>query len=316
MTNLDYYLTSGHSARSKTTFIAIAVGAGSGMFSEWLGAPLKLAAVVCILVIGAVEIARAWQYAQPAKRKRIVDADLPSASRRSLILAPVSTFLFIIVEFLPVPKIEAAVMDRRLQKATGGNPPYDKVDKLVTSAIHNEIPASPKSIDAAKHQVAQALTTDVAPAARESATGTLARLEGYKVFSQNLIARKPQSYVNIQNAVAYRTLEPPYPHAWVLGIGATEEVAKATLVYRVRIKDLSQEIDWFKWVDIVFEDSTILYYGGDIYLANVTFKNCKVDVIHFLDPNPDLTKRVVERLQRANDGPPISLIVTNGSLLE
>jgi hypothetical protein len=35
-----------------------------------------------------------------------------------------------------------------------------------------------------------------------------------------------------------------------------------------------QDLAWVQWIKTSFEGTNILYHGGDIYLADVTFKNC------------------------------------------
>lgn len=114
MSDLDYYLNHDHAARRNTTLVSVTAGAGTGMLLEWAGAPSKIPAICSVLIIGAIEVVRAWRYVQPAERTQFA-ADAPSATRRSLILAPVSALVFMIVALLPVPRIEAAVVERRLR---------------------------------------------------------------------------------------------------------------------------------------------------------------------------------------------------------
>ena len=115
MTNLDYYLDYDHSARNRTMLLSVVVGAAIGMVSEWLDAPLKIAVALCLLTIGAIEILRAWQYAQPAEKKRgTVDQ---SPTRRSLLLVPLTAVLFIVLAFFPTSHVEAAVVERKLKRS-------------------------------------------------------------------------------------------------------------------------------------------------------------------------------------------------------
>lgn len=76
MTNLDYYLTYDHAARGRTMLLSVAAGAVMGMFSEWLGAPVKVSAILCFMVVGAVEIMISWRYVQPSEEKRLA-MDVP-----------------------------------------------------------------------------------------------------------------------------------------------------------------------------------------------------------------------------------------------
>jgi hypothetical protein len=138
LTKFDYYLYRDHSARSKTTFLAVAIGAGTGMLSESLGSSPTLAAALCVSVIGIVEIVRASRYVQP-KKLRHVALDLPSTARRSLILVPVSVLLFMVLAFLPVPRIEAAVIERKLKE--NAEHPYDSQSMREASRtlLHAEV---------------------------------------------------------------------------------------------------------------------------------------------------------------------------------
>jgi hypothetical protein len=187
MTDLDYYLTCDHAARRSTTLLSVAAGTGVGMLSQELGASLKVAAGLCVLSIGCIEIVRAWRYAQPTPKKRQA-ADLPSpARRRFLIVAPVSAILFLMMAFLPIPLIEAAVVERRLRRMTDEtSPPLEKVSALLVSAMQNGIPISEKSIDAAQYKILRAAAQSTSSPTRPSptpATATFAQLEAYRLYS-------------------------------------------------------------------------------------------------------------------------------------
>jgi|ERR1700677_1112173 len=123
MTDLDYYLTYDHAARGRTTLLSVFIGAGAGMISESLGMSFKTAGIFCILMVGAVEVTRAWRYVQPAERRGVAagfpSPTLKSATRRSLIFVPVSLLLLLdriadkVLAYRPKPKTKAAKRRKR-----------------------------------------------------------------------------------------------------------------------------------------------------------------------------------------------------------
>jgi len=188
MTNLDYYLTCDHVARRNTTLISIVAGSCVGTLLEASGATFKIAAISCILVIAAVEMTRARLYTKPFEKKSRA-LDLSSPTRRSLLLVPVAAALFVFFALIPTPRIEAAVLERRLRELTGEDPlPFEKMDALINLAIQNNIPISEKTIAAAKHQVLRVAAKESShgnvtspDAAPNAASATLGNLESYTV---------------------------------------------------------------------------------------------------------------------------------------
>jgi hypothetical protein len=75
-------------------------------------------------------------------------------------------------------------MDRRLRRATAGEPPYDKANALIDAALENGIPASPKAINAAKRHVESALKENLPSQIRQSVLATIVRLATYEAYTR------------------------------------------------------------------------------------------------------------------------------------
>ena len=229
MTNLDYYLTCDHVARRNTTLISIVAGICVGTLLEASGATFKVAAISCILVIAAVEMARARLYTKPFEEESRA-LDLSSPTRRSFLLVPVSAALFIFFALIPTPRIEAAVLERRLRKLTGEVPlPFEKVDALINLAIQNNIHISEKTIAAAKHQVLRVAAKEssygnvtLPNAAPNAASATLGNLEAYTVHEVAAVSLRLSGVVLLA-ASTYVLHGPIYAPSSVSQVGESRE---------------------------------------------------------------------------------------------
>lgn len=114
MTNVDYYLTCDHDARAKTTHLSVIAGIAVGAVATQFDVPPIDVGIASIVVVRIVEVVRAWKYVQP-HTQRVREDSPPFRIRRSLILAPASFLIFLAISLLPVPRIEAAVIECKLK---------------------------------------------------------------------------------------------------------------------------------------------------------------------------------------------------------
>lgn len=71
-----------------------------------------------------------------------------------------------------------------------------------------------------------------------------------------------------------------------------------TLVQNAKLQNVVQPIDLVIWVNVEFENSTVVYHGKAVFLKNVRFKNCQFQ----FDPHAD-TSELQLRIANANGGP-------------
>jgi hypothetical protein len=294
VTNLDYYLTQAHSTRGRTMLLSVVAGAAVGMFSEWLNTPRVTSVSLCVLVIGAIEIGRAWRYVQPTEKKKRVDADLPSTIRRTLILTPVALLLFFVVAFLPVPRLEAAIIERKLKK--NAEHPYNPQSMKETShtLIHAEVEninLRPTVVESAGKKFLNA--ADGNP----SAWNTTVQFLNYKSFLNVSLT------IESKNVLPVGThLETRYNLRWpkgttqarfsVSGAVPRDQAAQFAVMGLVD-PDASIPIgnDWIIATDgaitldnmlmkkVIFRNVQIFYEGGPLIMHGVYFLSCTFNII-------------------------------------
>ena len=311
MTSLDYYLTYDHAARSKTMLVSVVSGAAAGMVSEWMGSSFKLAATICILLIGAIEITRAWRYVQPPEKKKLA-MDVPLLTRRSLVFLPVSAVLFLVFALLPTPVIEAAVITRRL-KDTADNPTdprsIKEAKQILVRAENSNIKLHPKVVENAGKKFLDAATSD--PSAWTAAlvfldyrsylnepppllsayypVGTTDNPDHVEVF--HILVRFPAgekqaefttSFARTNIAVSARMDEigSPEPQTAEKGPASLLAVGGAFILGGMYLRH------------VVLYDVEIHYDGGSLILDDVTFIHCRF-VMHETKDSRSLASQVL-----------------------
>jgi hypothetical protein len=298
MTNFDYYLYYDHSARSKTAFMAIAMGAGTGMLSESLGASVTLSAVLCVSAIGIVEITRAWRYVQPAGERRAA-LDLPSATRRSLILVPVSALFLFILTLVPVSKVEAAVIERRLKESADNpfNPQNaNDAEKTLIHAETSNIKLRPNVVEKTGKKFLDAAETESDPRAWDTALSFLDYRSFLNTDAQPIL-RDPQDDEPIFHTYYY--------DKWVEGTEHTpmRVFGKVPLAQSARLNLIGRNfqagrtfgnaflliegtggndsvyIDGMDMKNILIRHANIFYEGGPVIMENICFVNCAFRLI-------------------------------------
>jgi hypothetical protein len=293
MTNLDYYLTYDHEARSKTTLLSIAAGIIAAGIATTFLASLKVQCVICVAVVGVVEISRARLYVQPSLKEQRVALNSRGLSRRSLVLLPVSAVVFLILAALP--SIAEAEVNRRLRRLTAKVPldagSINDIKRTIDEAAayrlnlrrsaERVISALQKTAEArpslsgeaigAGSTVASAITVNVSPPDEmrgrmvPSLPGATGKTWGFVAIATNT---GPDNYATIGLArqpycAVMEHADSPLP--------ITSEFGPAFLV----VKGLTADIDGFHLKNVIFQDMVLSYNGGTIALENVYFVNCQ-----------------------------------------
>jgi hypothetical protein len=187
MKDVDFYLTYAHSARNRSMYISTLIAATAGGLAELLGARLEYAVIVCFVAAVGSEVLAANRYRRPPAHKQ-QRSIIFSSRRREVIQTLSSAAALLIVTLLRIPRLEAAVIERKLIQATSGPPPYDRANVLIRSVLENNIRLSPRGMEIVKKQLSPNLvpTDPTQPAPdHESipANLTYADLEGYNIYN-------------------------------------------------------------------------------------------------------------------------------------
>lgn len=174
MTDLDYYLTEDHAARTRTMLISIAAGVGcAGLAATVWGLPDKTVAFICGAVTIGTEITRALTYTRKYTSNY---SESPLLLRRYLIRLAVS-----LPVFLAVPALQAGFVDRKLLKAIQEGPPYNKAKRLLIFGLRNGIAVHITTLDITQETVSQAYMS-LPEKEREEAGATLAQILVYELY--------------------------------------------------------------------------------------------------------------------------------------
>jgi hypothetical protein len=295
MKNLDYYLTCDHDARAKTTFMSVTIGTAAGAVAIQFDLSPKAVGIICIAAAGLVEIVRAWGYKQPDERK---EKNLKSVFRlrRSLILAPVSAMLFVAFAFLPVPKIEAAVIERKLRESADDPLQQQNIRDTTRALIHAEtsdiklhpsvvestgkkfIEASKKSPDA--WETAQQyldyrsfLNSTFVPSPgqltiwKDSHYQTSLNVKPNPIVGEHLPVRALSvsfagGYVSPENSSRLEALSSPQSEGSGIGLFVVDGGADIIALDGMYMKN------------VIVRNSDVSYDGGPTRLENVYFVNC------------------------------------------
>jgi hypothetical protein len=218
----------------------------------------------------------------------------------------------ILQRLAPTKSMNSAQIDQRFNQMSrlvevafdlnlaAGNP---KETAVVAGRIENVLKSKPHSRPTAQAGISAAV-----------------HVNGYEAFSRALNEGKDGT------AVRDMTLAGPPRRSFddknfIVGVGVSGR-EKARPVYNVVVKDLWQDLAWIPWIHVTFEHDKILYAGDDLFLADVSFKDCEfvsssrewpIRFAPFGDQKQqELAAEVSARLREANNGPPVNVLVVNG----
>jgi len=280
MTNLDYYLTYDHDARSKTTMLSVAAGIVAAAVAMLFDDSFKTAGIVCTVVVGVTEIMRAWRYVQPSEKKRLA-MDVPLLSRRSIVFLPVWAFLFLVFAICPTPRIEAAVIEGRLKRDASDPSDSENIKEtkmILAEARAENIKISPAVLESAGQQYIRA--TNANPAAWDAVLA----IGDYRSFlNVDAQPKLPLPYaIEIQMLNRHAT----YPTVTASGKVPADQTAIYNQIGKSPVEgerfgpaffiaEGDEEIlDGMHLKNVVFRHVNILYSGGQTVLENVYFVDC------------------------------------------
>jgi hypothetical protein len=265
MSNLDYYLLEDHAARRRTTLVGAAVGAALGIVLQGLGLSLNVTALVCFAAAGVVEITGVITYRQVIRKAR---TPAPVMSfRRELLQGALSAAAILILALLRIPRLEAAIWERKLIQATAGLPPYDKANEIVQSAIESDVAIGLKSVDTARLQIFPHLTAanppvgpppavTLSPAQEKgSANFTSVQLDVYTIYRLTGVKLNPLLRALILSGI--------------YSVDATLHVNWGPIIGLSRAHSGLREVDFKN----TYGNSVFQYEGGedrDAYVAHLT----------------------------------------------
>jgi hypothetical protein len=282
MSKFDYYLTSDHVARTKTAILSILMGAVAGIVSEVAGMPSKGAAVICLSVVGIVEITSAFLYVLPIEQKRRKSLEPESFGRRSLIFAPISALLFLLLTLLPTPKIEAAVIERRLKN--NANDPDDpqnikETRTILAQAETWKIRLRPSVVENAGKKFIQAAQTSpdawdaaLSFANYRSSTSTNPHLGELQVHADTRYKFESVTEADMQ---MYHYGKVPIEQAARLNpFGQDLNLGKAYGDKFLVVAGGDLHLDDLDIKQVVFRQVNIVYRGGHVRIEDAYFINC------------------------------------------
>jgi hypothetical protein len=292
MSQVDLYLTNAHSARGRTTYVGIAMGALAGALVEGISNQFKPAFVVCIIVTGVVEVISASWYREPSRKDRRTLAAFPV--RRNLMWALASGAMLLVVAKVGIPRIEVLACERKLQQFSD-NPTDQRsiieAQKVITRARTAGIRIAPSNLQATGDKFVEASAKN--PAAWDAALA----LQNYRSFLNG---------PNLSMELFYSLDRPPIPGIettyYQLGdLWSDSHPRVTTSIKRVPIDVAAQShvigqplrqiahegpeailgvggeirLDNMYVRNLVYEEMTIHYSGGPVILNNVMFINCR-----------------------------------------
>jgi hypothetical protein len=178
MTDMDYYLTCDHAARTRSMVISIAVGVACAAVATFLELPDKMVAFICGAVTIGTEIISATAYTRRYPSK---SSESPFLIRRYLLRLAVSLPLFVVA-----PVVQAGIVDRKLLKAMQEGPPYNKAKRLLIFGLRNGIVVHVATLDVTRQTVTQAYLS-LPDEEREKTGTTLAQILAYELYIQTQI---------------------------------------------------------------------------------------------------------------------------------
>ncbi len=269
--------------------ISIATGACVGAIAELFGFAFGAAVVMCILATGVVEITAAYRYLEPDRRSRRAFEVFPL--RRGLIPSAFSAAVLVLLLLLHVPRMGALVFQRTLSKLVVPDakipsiPPANlqarlrRTSTIIDNGFLSGTPLDPTSLIPVEQFIRAALREDMPSPLRTEALSTLIKVHGYEMYSAGALGIKADFYlINVTIERFGTALSIGSEFAERFGTTAVQlqpELFGNVVVYNSKLVDIgSQSLDGVTWIDTQFSHVRVTYSGSDVYLANITFKDC------------------------------------------
>lgn len=180
---------------------------------------------------------------------------------------------------------------------------FQQASAIVNTALSSGLITTPASLTPIKTFVRTSLTTreDLPEPIRAEGVAAFVDVEGYSVFSQDMINRRPNNIFS-NNIIGDEEDAKQWPMvAW---LKLTPAEAHNVIARDNLLRGIRQDITAIRWLGNTFDRAVVIYNGGDLYLSNTIFKDCT-----FAFGN-DPTSRKVQAVLTASAGKPVTLLVT------
>jgi hypothetical protein len=187
----------------------------------------------------------------------------------------------------------------------------ERASRLIDVALRSQIPGDPALLAPLSSRVANIVRDYRAqPNVRLAAISTQIRLEGYAAASQKLLEGLRPTTMPIPE---YEKAPPSsyfmgftmnclHPEAQFLAVYPPVSIT-SVVVFEVTVNTCAQKIGGPRWIGDQFNGSSIEYSGGPLYLADVTFVNCR-----FKFGDDRQSKQAMEAIT-ASKGKPVTITI-------
>lgn len=183
---------------------------------------------------------------------------------------------------------------------------FVRAKDIVNGSLANRLPSSPDLLPPVNNFIRAALASPSTKGeTRSDGISALVSVESYEVFSKNAIANK--SNVFFYHPTFKGSLS---KSGWPISPGIAVKSPESVVIYGGSFTNLKQDITGIKWISTSFDGAVIYYNGGDVYFADVTFKNCK-----FVFGNDPRSQQLLNALKRSQGHATSILLAENASFL-
>jgi len=193
----------------------------------------------------------------------------------------------------PEPRTLGRVSPAELEQS------FNQVSSFVQAALRKQVPTSQSDLTEVEERLKEVLNSKLLPdSARTSGVSSLIHVSAYQSLNSQLAAgRRPNVFIGAYVERAKEAIKFDSP-----------ETAASIVVIDSTFKATRQDITGVKWFNVKFVDCTITYNGGDLYLSDVTFQNCRFEF-----GRDARSRHVYEFLERLSSRPKTLLVTRDFS---
>lgn len=295
--DLDFYLTYDRSARRRSMYASVAIGAGAGMIAQLLDFSSAAAVAVCIVATGVTELTNALRY---RTLKQQVRRAIPVSSRRELITGALATAFIAFVSFLRIPSKASVHVENKLAQSASSPMNTHTIQEarvVIESARNARLRIDPALVQRTGDRFVNA--AEQTPDAWNTA---LAFMNYRSTLNANLVPklgnpnpaeggytakfmiRTPSGETGEETATTYNVhrygTAPPQSSARMELLNQPESKSSGNqfLVFQSYRPDNSLVLDNMYMRNVIIQNSSVTYLGGPTHLDHVYFVNCTFDV--------------------------------------
>jgi len=306
--NLRNYVFRDNRRRLRDDRISLLIALASSMLMLALGQPERTAAIAGLVVLGVSMFGLTLHYCSSAPQIAARFRQVPSVSR-GILYRPVSRRLawasvVVLLALVPLPEVEAAILDKRLQKLIQTVPlsrgSIDEISQTLHKAYSYGV--RPGSSTASTVQEALKKTSDLEPtlsydainaaavaASVAASTGTVVDIgqppDMHGPLYRNVPNGKDAAYTLIP--IATNTAPDSYS---IIGFAQRPDVARMERIGSPisiseygpatwLVKGMTATLDGWHLKHIIFQDMKLIYQGGPLVLESVYFFRCQLECV-------------------------------------